>query len=204
VDGRDEPASPRDEGPGRAAGRNAARQALARRAAARRAAALGTANGGSRNVTPAIAVALLIFVASLATSVTWVVAEGGLALPSRGPGFSNDQASPGAAAASPGPSTRPSPAATPAPTTVAVAPSVSPTAASRTPAPSATSDRYAVLEACPDRADCYRYTVRRGDNLWSIARWFGVPLDTVYDLNPRLRTTALTPGTEITLPTPTR
>ena len=158
----------------------------------------------SRSVTPAIAVALLIFVASLATSVTWVVAEGGLALPSRGPGVGTGQASPGSAAASPGPSTRPSPAATPAPTTVAVAPPVSPTASPRAPAPSPTSDRYAVLEACPDRADCYRYVVRRGDNLWSIARWFGVPLDTVYDLNPDLRTTTLSPGMELTLPTPTR
>jgi hypothetical protein len=159
-------------------------------------------NASSRSVTPAIVIAVLIFVASLATSVTWVVAEGGLTLPSRGPGSAAGQGSPGPASASAGPSTRPSPSATPAPTVVAVAPPTAPPASS--PAPSPTSDRYAVLEACPDRADCYRYTVRRGDNLWSIARWFGVPLDTVYDLNPGLRTTSLTPGTELTLPTPTR
>jgi LysM repeat protein len=48
------------------------------------------------------------------------------------------------------------------------------------------------------------YTVRSGDNVVSIARYFGVPLDTVYDLNPWLRGTGLRAGQKLILPPPTR
>jgi spore germination protein YaaH len=48
------------------------------------------------------------------------------------------------------------------------------------------------------------YVVRSGDNLYSIAHWFGVPLDTVYQMNPTLRTAGLRTGLRIDLPPPTR
>ena len=48
------------------------------------------------------------------------------------------------------------------------------------------------------------YLVRPGDNLFSIARWFGVPLDAVYGMNPALRASTLTSGMRIELPPPTR
>jgi LysM repeat protein len=46
--------------------------------------------------------------------------------------------------------------------------------------------------------------VRSGDNLVSIARYFGVPLETVYRLNPWTRTSGLRAGQELILPPPTR
>jgi hypothetical protein len=60
------------------------------------------------------------------------------------------------------------------------------------------------LEPCPDRPDCYIYTVRSGGNLVSIANYFGVPLETVYELNRWVRTTGLRAGQELILPPPTR
>ncbi|MDH4141249.1 MAG: LysM peptidoglycan-binding domain-containing protein, partial [Chloroflexota bacterium] len=70
--------------------------------------------------------------------------------------------------------------------------------------PAPTSDRYALLVACPDKPRCWIYVVRRGDNLYSIANYFGVPLDDVYAMNPTVRTTGLRAGMELRLPPPTR
>ena len=47
-------------------------------------------------------------------------------------------------------------------------------------------------------------TVRRGDNVYSIARYFGVSQDSIYSRNPWLRNTGLRAGQELRLPPPTR
>ena len=160
---------------------------------------------GSRLLTPAVAGSLVLLVLSAATSISWVVAHGGVSLPPRAAGAVAG-ASSGPIAAATGPVTpiaTPSraPAAGTVPTAAPTAPAATP---ARTPSPSPASDRYALLTACPGVSDCYHYTVRRGDNLWSISRWFGVSLDLIYERNPGLRTTTLRAGMEIVLPTPTR
>ena len=53
--------------------------------------------------------------------------------------------------------------------------------------------------------DCYVYEIRAGDNLRSIASYFGVPYDTVLEMNPQIGDPAtIQPGDEIHLPPPTR
>jgi len=164
----------------------------------------------NRTVTPAIAGALVVLAASFALSVAFVLANGGLDLPAtqRPAGTGTVVgAAPSATATS-------SAEASVAPTAVNPAPPSTETPA--TPAPSATakatppatprpsSNRYDLLTACPSTPDCWVYVVRQGDNLFSIARYFGVPLKVVQERNPWTTTTQLVAGQKLLLPAPTR
>lgn len=115
-------------------------------------------------------------------------------------------------AVDPTPSAIPTPTPTAVPTLVPTAvptPTATPAATpAPTPTPAATTkpkgDRYKLLEPCPDRADCWIYTVRSGDNLYSIANYFGHPLSTIYEWNPQYPDKRLRVGAEIRMPPPTR
>jgi LysM repeat protein len=170
----------------------------------------------NRTVSPAIAGALIVLAASFALSVAFVLANGGLNLPAA----QRPSGSGGVAEVVPSATVTGSAEASAAPTetaTAAVSPAPSSTEPSDTPTPSATtaapttgatpqpsSNRYDLLTACPSTPDCWVYVVRQGDNLSSIARYFGVPLATVETLNPWTRTTQLVAGQKLRLPAPTR
>ncbi len=155
---------------------------------------------------------------SLAATLAYTTANGGLSIPvapASTPG-------PSAALAStppPSPSSVPASIATPSPSpstgtarpsaTPSPSPSAgpsSPSSAAGSPTPTgATADRLALLQACPDRPDCYVYIVRTGDNLTSIGLYFGVPFDTLLRLNPWIGDPAtIHKGDRIILTTPTR
>jgi hypothetical protein len=171
-----------------------------------------TGESGMR-LTPAVVAALVVLAASFALSVGFVVANGGMTL--RGvetAAESSPSDAPSASAAVEGhaatpsiaPGVAPSPSPTPAPTP-APSPEASPTAApSATASPQPSSDRYELLTPCGDEPDCWMYEVRSGDNLTSIANYFGVPLAEVYERNPWAETEQLRPGLELRLPPPTR
>jgi hypothetical protein len=169
-----------------------------------------------RTMSPAMLGSLVVLVMALTASVAFVLARGGAL--SIGPGASPVGSAPVAvvspsiapvsptAVAEVTPTPSPTPAPTPTPTAT---PSPSPTptstpAPTRTPRPSPRSDRFDLLRACPNTPRCYIYTVRRGDNVFSIARYFGVSQDSIYSRNPWLRNTGLRAGQELRLPPPTR
>jgi LysM repeat protein len=174
----------------------------------------------------ATAGALIVLALSAGISFGFVVQRGGIDLPSAAPSPSGGTAVASAAVGPGGSATRSAstPAPTPAPSdppsdvaspgTSSIAPTATPPPnPSRTakpkPTPSAASgvpsaDRLAVIRPCPGQVGCWIYNVRSGDNLWSIAHWFGVPLDTVYAWNPTIKQTGIHAGIPLKIPTPTR
>jgi hypothetical protein len=103
------------------------------------------------------------------------------------------------ASVEPSPSLEPSPsvAISPSPT---VAPTPRPTPR---PTPAPTSDRFALLTRCPSTPNCWIYVIRAGDNLRSIANYFGVDYNRMLAMNPNLRI-PIHPGDHLRIPTPTR
>jgi LysM repeat protein len=163
-----------------------------------------------RTLTTPIFVSLVILVMTISASAAFVMARGGLVL-------SGDVASPSpiAAVSTPSPSVVATPAAVASASPSIASPSSFPSASpSVTPAPSVTaqptpsatptSDRYKLLKPCPNTPKCWIYTVRHGDNVFSIAHYFGVSTDSIYARNPWLRQTGLRAGQQLRLPPPTR
>ena len=165
-----------------------------------------------RTLTTPVFASLIVLVMAVSASVAFALTRGGLVLQGAGP-------SPSLIAVVPSPSSlavEPSPVVTPAPSlaaSLAPTPSLLPSATpSSTPAPTPTrkptatptSDRYKLLKACPNTPKCWIYTVRRGDNVFSIANYFGVSQDSIYARNPWLKQTGLRAGQQLRLPPPTR
>jgi LysM repeat protein len=164
-----------------------------------------------RTLTTPVFASIVLLVMAVSASVAFAFARGGIGLTAAAP---SPSATAVAAIPSPSPfapAATPSAAVTPVAPTPSVTPSPTPTA---TPAPAATptrkptatpkSDRYKLLRACPNTPKCWIYKVRSGDNLFSIANYFGVSMDSIYARNPWLRNTGLRAGQELRLPPPTR
>ena len=173
-----------------------------------------------RGPSTAVLASALILVAASAASVGFLFVRGGLSIPNASIAPGNVAAVTGSPSptsavavvesrspirptatptASPPPTTAPTPTPDPTPT-----PTTAPTTAP-TPKPAPTSSRYAVLDPCPSTPDCWIYTVRSGDNFVSIVNWFGVPYQTVVDMNPGMGDpTTIRAGDKIRMPPPTR
>jgi len=168
-------------------------------------------------VSRAVIGSALVLAAALATSFGFLAVRGGfnLALPTPSPVLVAAVASPlpsptatiaptatPSPTASPSPSPEPSQPPSPSPS-VSPPPTATPPPATPKPTPAATSDRYAVLTKCTSTPDCWIYVIRAGDNLQSIAHWFGVSYDRMIAMNPNLRI-PIHPGDKLRIPTPTR
>jgi LysM domain len=168
-------------------------------------------------VSTAVIVATLVFVASIAASFAFLAVRGGFDLglptpapsqvaaaslpPTPGPGGSPAPSVAPTAGESVPPSIEPSPSAKPTPSPT---PSVTPRpTSSPTPTPRPSSNRFALLTPCPSTDNCWIYVIRSGDNLVSIANYFGVDYDRVRKMNPRLRI-PIHAGDQLRMPTPTR
>lgn len=159
------------------------------------AAAIGDPARLRRGPSSAVLAATLFLIGSTILSVSFMLTRGGLALPVASPQPTDvalaspsssvtNSTPPPAPTATPGasPTPRPTPRTTPSPT----------------PDP-----RLALLEPCPGTPDCYIYTVQTNDRLAKIAVRFGVPFDTILELNPWITDpNVIHPGDEITLPPP--
>ncbi len=169
-----------------------------------------------RAVSPAMLASLVVLVFALTASIGFVVSRSnGISIATTGPSASvavvaavspRIVASVAPSAASAAPSVAAAPTQTPGPTPTATpTPSPTPTpapTAKRTPRATPASSRYELLQACGSR--CWTYRVRRGDNLFSIANYFGVPIRSIYARNPWLKGSGLRAGQELRLPPPTR
>jgi LysM repeat protein len=60
-----------------------------------------------------------------------------------------------------------------------------------------------LLDPCPDKANCYIYLIRSGDNLYSISNFFGVAFKTVKAWDA-WTDNGLKVGRELRIPPPTR
>ena len=161
--------------------------------------------------------AALILAAALAASFGFLAVRGGfnLALPTPSPVLVADVGSPlpspsptiaPIATPSPVPSASPSPPPSPSPSSMPSAtpsPTEKPPPATPKPTPAPTSDRFAVITRCASTPNCWVYVIRAGDNLQSIANWFGVSYDRMMAMNPNLRV-PIHPGDRLRIPTPTR
>ena len=144
-------------------------------------------------VTPALAASVVVLAAAFLLSLAFVLVNGGLILT--------------AAVTPPTPSGNvlaeeqtAAPTATPAPTVPASpAPTKKPAA---TVPPGATASRMKLLTPCPDTPKCYIYRIRSGDNLYSIAKYFGVSFSTVKAWNA-WTDNGLKVGRELRIPPPT-
>jgi LysM repeat protein len=172
-------------------------------------------------ISPAVIGAAFVLAAAIATSFGFLAVRGGfnIAIPTPSPALVAVVASPvpsasptiaptatptEVASASPSPSLIPEPSPSPIPTpTASPVPTPTPPPATPKPTPAATSDRFAVLTKCPSTPNCWIYVIRSGDNLNSIANWFGVSYDRMIAMNPGLRT-PIHAGDKLRIPTPTR
>jgi hypothetical protein len=179
-----------------------------------------TAVTGSRAVTPAIGGALVVLAIAFLVSLSFVVTNDGLRLDAAGPTppgtgavLGDIQTAPPTSAptASPTPEPTPSPSPTASPSPTGTASPTSTATTSPTPAPTLTpaptpkpsSARYALLTPCPDAPRCFIYRIRAGDNLYSIANYFGVSFSTLQAMNPWTKT-GLQIGRALRMPPPTR
>jgi len=169
-----------------------------------------------QRISPAVIGSAIVLAAALAASFGFLIVRGGFDLPVVNPAASQIAA---ASTASPVPSTgptsapvataSPTPSEAPSPSTSpslvpSATPSASPAPTPRTtPSPTPTSNRFALLTRCPSTPDCWIYTIRAGDNLHSIANWFGVSYSRMLAMNPGLRT-PIHAGDKLRIPTPTR
>jgi hypothetical protein len=178
-------------------------------------------------LSPAIVAAAVVLAASLAASFGFLVVRGGFDLPLLTPRPTTIalasvpvvplpspfvvspppsavvSAAPVAPSVAPIPSALPSPTPSPQPTP-SPAPTPAPTPRT-TPKPAPTSDRFAFLTRCPSTPDCWIYVVRSGDNLRSIANYFGVSYERVLRMNPTIGDpSTIRRGDRIRIPTPTR
>jgi len=166
-------------------------------------------------IAPAVIAAALVLAAAIAASFGFLAVRGSFSLPvpsaalvavvaSASPAPPRSTTVAPSAVPTPSSSVQPTPAPTPSPSVTPSPTSTPPTPTpTARPRPTATSDRYALLTKCPSTPDCWVYVIRAGDNLQSIANWFGVSYSRMLDMNPGLAI-PIHAGDHLRIPTPTR